>query len=493
MSLIDLCLQLNGKIDLKILDVLLTLREIQEIIYSAESKRTSTLILRYHNVTFQHALLINQVIQKPKSLTSRKLFGHYYHSIIVHSPQQLRVISGPSSNVEDEERTFNFLKTITKATSNHHPENVLLNAMIRIQVKENLATKIYNEINSKISKHDSQIKIQKTNSFFTFKFIRDNKWVYQSHLERIADFLLEGNTWEERENGVEFLDFQNESLKGKRVNHFRNREISHGIIFLKECWELCLKNPNRFIPAKVIKIETDDNIEILELTTLKHFTKNGALNLTPSLNSSHSIDNKGSQIGNNTTLTHDNQNIKTVNDFNMSNVTNSVTSSKILSINDSISSTPYSKYNKSTIIDNNHLSSTPLPNPENKASPINLLCIDDAKTRNTSNNINANKDIYPKNDIVIKYCKQGLPQDNLSDSSLTKTAAILVNLFGELPLIYEYDRARKQFKKDQTFYKNIYKCVAAKIEVKLTNLYNDLKGKLRTWKTNVYWKIAILA
>ena len=201
--------------------------------------------------------------------------------------------------------------------------------------------------------------------------------------------------------------------------------------------------------------------------------------MTPSLNSSHSIDNKGSQIGNNTTLTHDNQNIKTVNDFNMSNVTNSVTSSKILSINDSISSTPYSKYNKSTIIDNNHLSSTPLPNPENKASPINLLCIDDAKTRNTSNNINANKDIYPKNDIVIKYCKQGLPQDNLSDSSLTKTAAILVNLFGELPLIYEYDRARKQFKKDQTFYKNIYKCVAAKIEVKLTNLYNDLKGKFK--------------
>ena len=98
-------------------------------------------------------------------------------------PLQLQVISGPSSNVEDEERTFNFLKTITKATSNHHPENVLLNAMIRTQVKENLATKIYNEINSKISKHDSQITIQKTNSFFTFKFIRDNKWVYQSHLE----------------------------------------------------------------------------------------------------------------------------------------------------------------------------------------------------------------------------------------------------------------------------------------------------------------------
>ena len=86
-------------------------------------------------------------------------------------------MSGLSSNVEDEERTFNFLKTITKATLNHHLVNVLLNAMISIQVIENSETKIYNEINSKNSIHDSHIKIQKTNSFFMFKFIRDNKWV----------------------------------------------------------------------------------------------------------------------------------------------------------------------------------------------------------------------------------------------------------------------------------------------------------------------------
>ena len=124
--------------------------------------------------------------------------------------------------------------------------------------------------------------------------------------------------------------------------------------------------------------------------------------MTPSLNSSHIIDNNGSQIGNNTTLTHENQNMKTVNDFNISNVTTKVTTSKFL----------YSKYNKSTTIDTNHLSSTPLPTPKNNASPITLLCMDDAKTRNTSNN-NANKDLYPKNYTVIKFCKQGLLHDNL--------------------------------------------------------------------------------
>ena len=107
--------------------------------------------------------------------------------------------------------------------------------------------------------------------------------------------------------------------------------------------------------------------------------------MTPSLNSSHIIDNNGSQIGNKTTLTHENQNMKTVNDFNISNFTTKVTPSKFL----------YSKYNKSTTINTNHLSSTPSPTPENNASPITLSCMDDAKTRNTNNN-NANKDLYPK-------------------------------------------------------------------------------------------------
>ena len=116
--------------------------------------------------------------------------------------------------------------------------------------------------------------------------------------------------------------------------------------------------------------------------------------MTPLLNFSHITDNNGSQIGSNTTMTHENQNFKTVNDFNMSNVTTSVTPSKFLPINDSISSMPYSKYNKSTIIDTNHLSSSPLPTPENNASP---------STRRMNNNINANKDLYPITQTVIKF------------------------------------------------------------------------------------------
>ena len=70
--------------------------------------------------------------------------------------------------------------------------------------------------------------------------------------------------------------------------------------------------------SQLVKITTDENVAIIEFTKLKHFTKNGALILTPLLNFSHITDNNGSQIGNNTTMTHENQNFKTVNDFNMS-------------------------------------------------------------------------------------------------------------------------------------------------------------------------------
>ena len=61
------------------------------------------------------------------------------------------------------------------------------------------------------------------------------------------------------------------------MHHFRNHEISHEIIFLKECWEQFLKIRTDSYQQKWKKIETYENVEILELTTVKHFTKNEAL------------------------------------------------------------------------------------------------------------------------------------------------------------------------------------------------------------------------
>ena len=73
-----------------------------------------------------------------KKLTKRKFLGSYHHSLIRRCPQQYRVTSRRTSNTESEEATYNSLKTFTNLTSNHHPDHIVLNALIRTQAKEAL-------------------------------------------------------------------------------------------------------------------------------------------------------------------------------------------------------------------------------------------------------------------------------------------------------------------------------------------------------------------
>jgi hypothetical protein len=114
--------------------ILTTLLEIQQLLYGDECMRSSKSILKLYNLTFLHALEMKRLLHTPKSLTKRKLYGQYYHALVCHAPQQYRIMSLSSSNAEDEERSFNFLKTISAQTSNHHPANVIANAFIRLQV-----------------------------------------------------------------------------------------------------------------------------------------------------------------------------------------------------------------------------------------------------------------------------------------------------------------------------------------------------------------------
>ena len=67
-------------------------------------------------------------------LTEQKLCGQYYHTLLTHAPQQYRIVNGLSSDMEREERLFNWLKTITNLTSNHHTDHIIYNPLIRIQV-----------------------------------------------------------------------------------------------------------------------------------------------------------------------------------------------------------------------------------------------------------------------------------------------------------------------------------------------------------------------
>ena len=82
--------------------------------------------MRLISTSFLHALFLKINTEgNVKSAKERKYFDIYYHSLIRHSCEQYRVLSGRSANTEKEEATFNTLKTFTNLTSSHHPQNIV--------------------------------------------------------------------------------------------------------------------------------------------------------------------------------------------------------------------------------------------------------------------------------------------------------------------------------------------------------------------------------
>ena len=61
-SLIQLVVMLRNKINEQIYDILDTMCEIQEILYAGENKRSVETILRMHNQSFFHMMLVKSVV-----------------------------------------------------------------------------------------------------------------------------------------------------------------------------------------------------------------------------------------------------------------------------------------------------------------------------------------------------------------------------------------------------------------------------------------------
>ena len=94
-------------------DLLNTFAEMQKLLYAPEETRTPRAVLRTHLICFRHAKLTQTVFgMKPggKKMTRRKMYGAYYHSLTVHAPQAIIVISGKSIHVERQESCFGVLK-----------------------------------------------------------------------------------------------------------------------------------------------------------------------------------------------------------------------------------------------------------------------------------------------------------------------------------------------------------------------------------------------
>lgn len=87
------------------------------------------------------------------------------------------------------------------------------------------------------------------NTIITKEFMTKQSRLWQSHLTKIADYLVSGpgSWWKWREDGsVEFFDSnQEEETKaaGPKLGHFRSSTIKDVFTGLNNAWETCIKTP----------------------------------------------------------------------------------------------------------------------------------------------------------------------------------------------------------------------------------------------------------
>ena len=137
------------------------------------------------------------------AVSNCKFYGLYFHSITAHFADTYRTTPLSSLHTEEEERTFNAITSISSSTSSRTMEHVRDNCIIRLQAEQNLAMKEVKKQSSKssISKYGAEVD-PASRSRFCVNDIDPRLW--QSHLERIADFLVVGeDKWWHREGTME--------------------------------------------------------------------------------------------------------------------------------------------------------------------------------------------------------------------------------------------------------------------------------------------------
>ena len=131
-----------------------------------------------------------------KILTQRKFFGVYYHSLMIHAREQYRIVSGSTANTEREEAIFTNIKKFANETSNHQPENIISNAVIRYQAKSKLegVASITSTAGYVNRLYEPISKVHK-NTTISFAWITQFSSEYQTHLAYISDYFLDKVSW----------------------------------------------------------------------------------------------------------------------------------------------------------------------------------------------------------------------------------------------------------------------------------------------------------
>ena len=154
-------------------NIFLSMLETEEILYFPDKNRNCILILRLYLRTFVFSMIIKIHLQgKSKTLTKWKFFGTYYHYLNRHTAEQYGLFPGTSTNTEKEEATFNKIKVYTNLSSNHYLENLILNAVIWLQVNEEFRQKSFSKKND-LSYTYPPIKETFSNAMIPFAWIKN--------------------------------------------------------------------------------------------------------------------------------------------------------------------------------------------------------------------------------------------------------------------------------------------------------------------------------
>ncbi len=154
----------------------------------------------------------------------RQGLGHYLHAITAHSPIQHELASLRSLNTENQERLFGQARAIAEQCTNHHPDNIIPQIILRLQAKQEHRIALLS-----VRKGDSQVShiarelppLPGTTVKKSFLKHRDDSW--QLHLQRISPFLVsgEGVWWTSVDSGFHFLGDCSTRVEAPSLLHFR--------------------------------------------------------------------------------------------------------------------------------------------------------------------------------------------------------------------------------------------------------------------------------
>ena len=102
-----------------------------------------------------------------------------------------------------------------------------------------------------------------TNTRIPLHLVKQHNSDWQAYLQRISDFLLEGEGvwWCTDGEDILFNDITNSPRitdHGLQLHHFRSSSLKEEDAYLQKCWEECIANDIQ-LPTEVIKVDDPDN------------------------------------------------------------------------------------------------------------------------------------------------------------------------------------------------------------------------------------------